>query len=43
MPNATFVLKKSTSKGETLVFMMYRFNGRKLKYSTGQKIKPKGL
>ena len=41
MPNATFVLKEPKSKDETLVFMLYRFNGHKLKYSIGQKIKPK--
>ena len=41
MPNATFVLKEPTSKDETLVFMKYRFNGHKLKYSAGQNIKHK--
>src|SRR6187549_3452032 len=41
MPNATFVLKEPTSKDETLVFLLYRYNGYKLKYSTGQKIAPK--
>jgi integrase len=41
MPQATFVLKEPTSKEETLVYLLYRFNGSKLKYSTGQKIKPR--
>jgi hypothetical protein len=41
MPQATFVLKEPTSNEETLVYLLYRFNGSKLKYSTGQKIKPK--
>ncbi|RYZ84130.1 MAG: site-specific integrase, partial [Proteobacteria bacterium] len=41
MPQATFVLKEPTSEEETLVYMLYRFNGAKLKYSTGQKINPK--
>jgi hypothetical protein len=41
MPQATFVLKEPTSKDETLVYLLYRFNGAKLKYSTGQKITPK--
>lgn len=41
MPQATFVLKQPTSKEETLVYLLYLFNGSKLKYSTGQKIKPK--
>jgi hypothetical protein len=41
MPQATFVLKEPTSKEETLVYLLYRFNGSKLKYSTGQKINPK--
>src|SRR5215207_3690101 len=41
MPQATFVLKEPTSKGKTLIYLLYRFNGSKLKYSTGQKILPK--
>lgn len=41
MPQATFVLKEPTSKEETLVYLLFRFNGTKLKFSTGQKIKPK--
>jgi integrase len=41
MPQATFVLKEPTSKEDTLVYLLYRFNGSKLKYSTGQKINPK--
>jgi len=41
MANAKFVLKEPKSKEETLIFLFYRFNGNKLKYSTGQKIKPR--
>jgi len=41
MPQATFVLKEPTAKNETLIYLLYRFNGSKLKYSTGQKINPK--
>src|SRR5947209_3388314 len=41
MPQATFVLKEPTSKEDTLVYLLYRFNGSKLKFSTGQKINPK--
>lgn len=41
MPKATFVLKEPTSKEETLVYLLFRFNGTKLKFSTGQKINPK--
>lgn len=41
MPSASFVLKEPTSKEETLIYLLYRFNKCKLKYSTGQKIKPK--
>jgi hypothetical protein len=41
MPQATFVLKEPSSKEDTLVYMLFRFNGSKLKYSTVQKINPK--
>src|SRR5829696_4873754 len=41
MPQATFVLKEPTAKEDTLVYLLFRFNGSKLKYSTGQKINPK--
>ena len=40
MPNATFVLKVPNSTKETLVYLLYRFDGNKLKYSTRQKIHP---
>jgi hypothetical protein len=40
MPQATFVLKEPTSKEDTLIYMLYRFQGSKVKYSTGQKINP---
>lgn len=41
MPEAKFVLKEPNSKEPTLVYLFLRFNGQKLKYSTGQKIHPK--
>ena len=41
MPSTTFVLKEPNSKEPTLVYMLFWFNNIKLKYSTGQKIKPK--
>ncbi|WP_336517548.1 site-specific integrase [Pollutibacter soli] len=41
MPNATFILKEPTSNTQTLVYLIYRFDGHKLKYSTRQKIHPK--
>jgi integrase len=41
MPSTTFVLKETKSSDPTLVYLLFRFNGVKLKYSTGQKIKPK--
>ena len=40
MPDATFVLKEPTSKQETLIYLFFRFNYQKLKYSTGEKILP---
>ena len=41
MPNATFVLKEPTSLVPTLIYLFFRFNNQKLKYSTSQKITPK--
>jgi integrase len=41
MPNATFVLKQPKSKDATLVYLIFRYNGQKLKFSTAQKINPK--
>jgi len=41
MPNATFILKEPSSNEPTLIYLLYRFNGQKLKFSTGQKIHPK--
>lgn len=41
MPEATFVLKQPKSKEPTLIYLFYRFSGQKLKYSIGEKIKPK--
>ena len=41
MASATFVLKEPKSKDKTLVYLLFRYQGQKLKYSTGQKILPK--
>jgi integrase len=41
MANVTFILKEPESKAPTLVYLIYRFNNQRLKYSTGQKILPK--
>lgn len=41
MASTTFVLKEPRSLEPTLVYLLFRFNGAKLKYSTGQKITPK--
>src|SRR5437867_1607346 len=40
MPNATFVLKEPSSKEPTLVYLLFTYNGQRLKYSTSQKIHP---
>jgi integrase len=39
MATTTFVLKEPTSKEPTLIYLIFRFEKQKLKYSTGQKIK----
>ncbi|MDN3654368.1 phage integrase SAM-like domain-containing protein [Ferruginibacter paludis] len=41
MPDATFVLKEPNSSEPTLIYLFFRFNKQKLKYSTSEKIKPK--
>lgn len=41
MPSVTFVLKEPKSVDQTLVYLLFRFNGSQLKYSTSQKINPK--
>lgn len=41
MPEARFVLKEPTSESKTLVYLLYRYGGNRLKYSTGEKIYPK--
>jgi integrase len=41
MASATFVLKEPKSKDTTLVYLLFRYQNQKLKYSTGQKIMPK--
>ena len=35
-----FNLKEPKSKDETLIFLIFRYKGRKFKYSTGEKVKP---
>lgn len=40
MASATFVLKEPNSLEETLVYLIFRYNSQRLKYSTGQKIDP---
>jgi integrase len=41
MASVSFVLKEPSSKEETLVYLLFRFNNNRLKYSTGEKIFPK--
>ena len=41
MPQVTFVLKEPNSKKTTLIYLIFRFNNCKLKYSTSLKIDPK--
>jgi integrase len=41
MPEAKFVLKDPKADKETLVYLIFRFNNERLKYSTGEKIDPK--
>jgi integrase len=41
MPSTTFVLKEPNQASPTLVYLIFRFNGSRLKYSTGQKIAAK--
>jgi len=40
MASVSFVLKEPNSKEETLVYLIFRFNNQRLKYSTGEKINP---
>ena len=41
MPNVRFNLKTPSAKGESLIWLIYRFNGHRLKYSTREKVLPK--
>ncbi len=41
MQKAKFVLKEPLSKDETLIYLLFRFNNQKVKYSTSEKIHPK--
>lgn len=40
IPTARFNLKSPQAKDETLIFLIYRYRGKKLLYSTGLNIKP---
>jgi integrase len=40
MPDAKFVLKEPNSKEETLIYLLFRFDNQKLKYSTAEKVIP---
>ena len=41
MQEAKFVLKEPLNKEPTLIYLLYRFNKQKLKYSISEKILPK--
>src|SRR5690554_5465362 len=41
MPSIRFNLKDASSKEDTLIFLIFRYNGVRFKYSTGEKVKPK--
>lgn len=40
IPSARFNLKSPNAKSSTLIFLVFRYNGKKLLYSTGLNIKP---
>ena len=41
MPQAKFILKEPSSKNETLIYLIYNYQYKRFKYSTGEKINPK--
>ncbi|SDK79434.1 Site-specific recombinase XerD [Salinimicrobium catena] len=41
MANAKFILKEPKAKEETLIYMLFRYQYKRFKYSTGEKILPK--
>lgn len=41
MPNVNFYLDKPNSEKDTLIFLFFSYEGKRLKFSTGQKINPK--
>jgi hypothetical protein len=41
MASTAFVLKEPTSKEKTLLYMLFHFNNKRLKFSTSEKIFPK--
>jgi integrase len=40
MASSTLVLKEPKAESQTLIYLLFRFNNQRLKYSTGQKIHP---
>src|SRR5687768_3192297 len=40
MAQVNFYLKDKRRKDETLIYLFYSFDGQRLKYSTGQAVKP---
>ena len=40
MPEVNFFLKQPKSKEESLIYLFLSYNNQRLKYSTGEKIKP---
>lgn len=41
MAKVKFILKEPTSKSETLIYLIYNYQYKRFKYSTGEKINPK--
>ncbi|MBJ6369765.1 Arm DNA-binding domain-containing protein [Snuella sedimenti] len=41
MSKAKFILKEPNSKEETLVYLLYNYQYKRFKYSTGEKLNPK--
>lgn len=41
MAKAKFILKEPNAKGETLIYLIYYYQYKRFKYSTGEKINPK--
>ena len=41
MAKAKFILKEPSSKSDTLIYLLYNYQYKRFKYSTGEKINPK--